>query len=282
MHTFFCRVLTSNHMTLTIIRLPGTMNPTVTELRTIAIDISSSSTAKVTPPPTFKRVLGQATESTAGDLSEASSISSYSSSDEEEEQEDQTTIDFHETVESSQPRKSILKISSEEIPVCTRRSSWKILPQPDMESIRKNVKLAAVNEDEKRLDKKSIVRFEQVWIREYAQTLGDNPSVSYGPPITLDWFFQEMEPISLEAYEAYRGPRRRTLRQMCMNYYTRRNLLLWIYSLEESALKKATKEAERCKRERAITKYFLPCSKVEDFIMSAGRKAKRAVTKEKA
>ena len=270
-------------MTLTIIRLPGTMNPTVTESRTIAIDISSSSTAKVTPP-TFKRVLGEATESTAGDLSEASSISSYSSSDEEEEQEEQTTIEFHETVESFQSRKSILKISSEEIPVCTRRSSWKILPQPDMENIRKNVKLlAAVKEDEKRLDKKkSNVRFEQVWIREYAQTLGDNPSVSYGPPITLDWLFQEMEPISLEAYEAYRGPRRRTLRQMCLNYYTRRNLLMWIYSLEESALKKATQEAKRCKRERAITKYFLPCSKVEDFIMSAGRKAKRAVTKEKA
>jgi hypothetical protein len=260
-------------MALTI-RLPGTMNLTATESKTVAIDITEipSSTEKVTA--TFQG-LGEATDSTAGDLSEASSISS-SSSFVEEEQEELTTVKLFETLASSQLRKSILKVSAEEIPVCTRPSSWKILPQPDMESIRKSVKLAAVKEGEKPHSRKSNVRFEQVRIREYEQTLGDNPSVTYGPPITLDWLFQEMEPISLEAYEAHRSPRR-SLQQMCLNYYQRRNLLMWIYSLEESALKKATKEAERCKRERAITKYFLPYSKVEDFVTSAGRKVKRFV-----
>jgi hypothetical protein len=52
---------------------------------------------------------------------------------------------------------------------------------------------------------------------------------------------------------------------------------MWIYDLEEAALKKATKDVDRIKRERAFTRYLLPCSKVEDFVTSAGRKAKRVV-----
>jgi hypothetical protein len=273
-------------MTLTI-RLPDTMNPSTAEPMSVAIDMVdiSAGTEKVAND-TFRTLH---TEYTAGDLSEASSISSSSSlSDDEQEdinicdeprvfdhnQDEKKSVKIFEPLVSSQPRKSILKVSAEEIPICSHRSSWKTLPQPDMESIRKSV--VAVKVGERPVRRKSSVEFSQIRIREYEQTLGDNPSVSYGPPITLDWEFEEKEPISLEHFEAHRPPRR-SIRHLCLNYYTRRNLLMWIYKLEEDALEKATKEVDRIKRERAVTKCFLPCSKVEDFFTSAGRKAKRVV-----
>jgi hypothetical protein len=271
-------------MTLTL-RFPGTMNPSSSDSSSVAMDVPdiSAGTEKVANN-TFRTLHS---ESTAGDFSEASSISSRSSlSDDEQEdikicdeprvldanQDETKSVMIFDPLVSSQPRKSILKGSAAEIPICSRRSSWKTLPQPDMESIRKNFVAAKVGERPVR--SKSSVEFSQIRIREYEQTLGDNPSVSYGPPITLDWNFEEKEPISLEQYEAQRPPRR-SVRHLCLSYYTRRNLLMWIYNLEEAALKKATKEVDRIKRERALTMYLLPCSKVEDFVTSAGRKAKR-------
>jgi hypothetical protein len=257
----------------------------------VAIDMTDFAAATEKVANDRFRTLGEVTLSTAGDLSEAFSISSTNSlSDErqdeiklydesrvvDESQDETENNKVYEPLAPSQPRKSILKMTAEEIPICSRRSSWKILPQPDMASIRKSA--AIVKESTKPVRNKSNVEFTQIRIREYEQTLGDNPSVSYGPPITLDWNFRELEPVSLEEYEIRRSsPTRRNVRQLCLNYYTRRNLLMWIYNFEESALKMATKEADRVKRGRAVTKCFLPISKVEDLVTSAGRKAKRAV-----
>lgn len=276
----------ANQMTFTL-RLPRTMNPSNSESLSVVIDVPDISvgTEKVAND-TFRTL---ESESTAGDVSEAFSVSSSSSlSDDEQEnikicveprvldenQGEKNNVKIFEPLVSSQLRKSILKISAEEIPICSRRSSWKTLPQPDMESIR-NISVG-VKVGERPVRRKSGVEFSQIRIREYEQTLGDNPSVSFGPPITLDWKFEEREPVSLEQYEAQRPPRR-SIRHLCLSYYTRRNLLMWIYDLEEAALKKATKDVDRIKRERAFTRYLLPCSKVEDFVTSAGRKAKRVV-----
>jgi hypothetical protein len=137
----------------------------------------------------------------------------------------------------------------------------------------------SVSQKETRPKKRSSnVGFASVQIREYDQTIGDNPSVSYGPPISLDWEYTQLESVTLEQYEAHRAPRR-TLRQMCMNYYTRRNVLTFKCGYQEEEVKMASKEADKCKRERAVTKYFLPYAKVEDFVSSAGRKAKRGFKK---
>ena len=49
------------------------------------------------------------------------------------------------------------------------------------------------------------VSFSHLRIREYAITLGDNPSVSSGPPVTLDWAYDPHEKTApVEAFEAVR------------------------------------------------------------------------------
>lgn len=205
-------------------------------------------------------------------LSEASSTESLSP----DELED--AVCFKPLLSSLPPsrRSSILKPSSEEIPLNLKSKAFKTLPPPDMSKIKSHASVAI--EETRPKKHLSDVSFASVQIREYDQTIGDNPSVSYGPPISLDWDYTQLESVTLEHYEAHRGPRR-TLRQMCMNYYTRRNVLTFKWGYPEEQVKMASKQADKCKRERAVTKYFLPYAKVEDFVSSAGRKAKRGFQK---
>lgn len=221
-------------------------------------------------------------------LSETSStVSSYEENEDDEELEDTTRMReqekpcFKPLVSSSQRkiRSSILKPSSEEIPINLKGKPFKSLPPPDMSKVQRLSSTVIVEEEEERQQQKcSNVGFASVQIREYDQTIGDNPSVSYGPPISLDWEYTQLESVTLEQYEAHRAPRR-TLRQMCMNYYTRRNVLTYKFGYEEDEVKAASKQADKAKRERAVTKYFLPYAKVEDFVTSAGRKTKRGFRK---
>jgi hypothetical protein len=178
--------------------------------------------------------------------------------------------------------KSCLKKSAscQDIPICTKSRSWNVLPVPEIikketaSSTASPVFVERNNRRQRHMPRK--VSFDRIVVREYDQTLGDNPCVCYGPPITLDWKYEEMEAISVEDWEGARGERR-CPREMLMNYYTRRNLLMWVYGFSEQELKKAKREAEKVQRQRAVTKYFTPMLKVEDVMESAARKAKRVV-----
>ena len=169
----------------------------------------------------------------------------------------------------------------EEIPVKQGRCTWKQLPKLDLEKIRsvtrgisepapQSPQLAA----DTQVRRQSSVVFHEVVIRNYDQTIGDNPSVSYGPPISLDWAFEENEPILLDDYENNRGPRRNT-RQMILNYYNRRNLLMWRCGATEEELKQAEKDVNKIKNSRSLTKALLPAQKLEEALQSFGRKTKR-------
>ena len=46
-----------------------------------------------------------------------------------------------------------------------------------------------------------VVQFSTVHIRQYSLCLGDNPSVSEGPPISLDWNYGDERSYKLEEYE---------------------------------------------------------------------------------
>ena len=52
------------------------------------------------------------------------------------------------------------------------------------------------------------VTFDSLHVREHAVILGDNPSVSSGPPLTISWEAQASLHLSLDEYEASRPPRR--------------------------------------------------------------------------
>lgn len=52
------------------------------------------------------------------------------------------------------------------------------------------------------------VQFSFVEIIELPYTLGDNPSVSGGPPVAASWQSQKRTSLDLEFFELYRPPRR--------------------------------------------------------------------------
>ena len=50
------------------------------------------------------------------------------------------------------------------------------------------------------LSQKKSVRFSDITVREYPMILGDNPAVSCGPPVTIDWQYSSEECLSIDEY----------------------------------------------------------------------------------
>jgi len=124
---------------------------------------------------------------------------------------------------------------------------------------------------------KSKVRWGSVLVRDYPIILGDNPCCSCGPPVTLDWEYQEYKPLDVDTYE-FAHPPRRSFRELARNYYQRKSVL-YLAGFTESDFKQTKKEVNRVKFQRGITrsvamKYPL-LLKVDDAVESAGRKCKR-------
>lgn len=136
----------------------------------------------------------------------------------------------------------------------------------------------SLDESENVITKKR-VSFDAVNIRSYQQTMGDNPAVSYGPPIQLDWDYEEHDSIDIDSYEACRGLSRRNLRQMATSYYQRKTFLEREYGFTEEETRQAKKDANKIKFRREVTKSLLPYMHVEHAIESVGRKVKRMVSK---
>jgi len=176
---------------------------------------------------------------------------------------------------SSMKKSSSYGCLTDEIPICMKNSSYKTLPKPDMSSSTSMSSFFQNKDDTPRI--KRNVSFSNIRMRNYPLILGDNPSVSYGPPTTLDWHFEETNEINLEAYEEHRAPRRRP-REMLLNYYQRKAILEQSGHSEEE-MKKAKRQAERVKRQRSATKSMVQFMVVENAVQSAARKAKRAVKK---
>eukprot|EP00533_Pseudo-nitzschia_delicatissima_P000049 CAMPEP_0116084142 /NCGR_PEP_ID=MMETSP0327-20121206/3647_1 /TAXON_ID=44447 /ORGANISM="Pseudo-nitzschia delicatissima, Strain B596" /LENGTH=313 /DNA_ID=CAMNT_0003575073 /DNA_START=148 /DNA_END=1089 /DNA_ORIENTATION=- len=106
---------------------------------------------------------------------------------------------------------------------------------------------------------KKIVRFCNVHLREYGTCLGDNPSVSRGAPLSLDWDVKTNLMYSIDTFEksehysANLKPidERETLKRL--SSFERLQLLLSLgYSRKE--IKGATEEVERIKAQRFRTK----------------------------
>ena len=123
------------------------------------------------------------------------------------------------------------------------------------------------------------IHFGEVLVRDYAMILGDNPCVTYGPPVTIDWDYVEYNALPVDEYEFHRPPRR-CLRQMGMNYYRRKHLLT-LAGHTEDEFKIVKKEVKKIKSNRYLTKQLAsyPVVKLEATIESALRKCRR-ITKD--
>jgi len=98
--------------------------------------------------------------------------------------------------------------------------------------------------------------FSTLKIREYPITLGDNPGGLRGPPISLDWGYDEEQTqvIPLETYEDTRPPRRKRA-EMYIPDSLRRWRLLQERRCSLQEMDKAAKAAEvvRKQRKKSIT-----------------------------
>lgn len=161
------------------------------------------------------------------------------------------------------------------------KKNWMCLPPPELQELPAYTATASANENISRNNESKRVGFNTVLIRSYKQTMGDNPCVSYGPPIQLDWEYEQHDGVDIDSFESQRVFSRRGFRQLCMNYYQRRALLTREYGFTEQELAQAKKDANKAKFRRAVTNHFLPMMNFEVALESAGRKAKRIIRKGK-
>jgi hypothetical protein len=92
------------------------------------------------------------------------------------------------------------------------------------------------------------VRWSTIDFYSHEMLLGDNPSVSSGPPLTISWKAHEHHPISIEEYEKFKPVRRRKS-EMLSPRQMREDLLMGA-GYNRSDLKEAATEAAAIRQMR--------------------------------
>lgn len=95
---------------------------------------------------------------------------------------------------------------------------------------------------------KKSVRFSTVRIQEYPYILGDNPSVSRGPPLSIGWTPMSSCNVDLDKYEAHVLPERRTRPEFTMDAEVRVRIL----GLSGFAIHEITEAAEAARQAKEL------------------------------
>jgi hypothetical protein len=103
--------------------------------------------------------------------------------------------------------------------------------------------------------KKHRVQFSNIEMRFYNRILGDNPAVEYGPPIQLDWSYNDQNIFltSIDEYETHRLPRR-TRRQLAMSEGTRWNLMIHQFGYTHDEITECANKVKKIKKQREKSK----------------------------
>lgn len=131
------------------------------------------------------------------------------------------------------------------------------------------------------------VRFDTIYIRCYDQTIGDNPTVSIGTPISLDWHYSVEEPMPIDDFEATRAGNRQKgshgaiMRRLALNYFQRRSRLIYYWGFSEEEVDEAEKAVDKARRQRNFTSSISDFWWLEDIVRTAGRKVKRLVIRKR-
>lgn len=125
---------------------------------------------------------------------------------------------------------------------------------------------------------KGRISFKSVGIREYARTVGDNPSCSSGPPVSISWEYRALEEISLDEYEQNRPPRRSHF-EMVLPRKIRHNMLRQEWDVTQREIAESVRRNVKVKNQRKATVNNLgKATKVEEILESTGRKIRRMIT----
>jgi len=123
--------------------------------------------------------------------------------------------------------------------------------------------------------------FDKICIREYSRTVGDNPSCSSGPPVSLSWDYNILGDIDLDFYEQERPPRR-VQNEMILPRNMREDLLKFECNISRKEITDSVRQNLRVKNQRRTTLNNLgKATKFEEAMESASRKLKRFVNREK-
>lgn len=121
------------------------------------------------------------------------------------------------------------------------------------------------------------VAFGRVLVREYARCVGDNPSCSSGPPISLDWAYLEAQAYNLDEYESDK-PDKRSKKEFYLPAVKRKDILSVEWQCSEEEMRKARREAtyvQYCREKSAFTG-SRAAAKEAAFLRKANRKLVKA------
>lgn len=125
------------------------------------------------------------------------------------------------------------------------------------------------------------LQFDKINIREYSRTVGDNPSCSSGPPVSISWEYNILGEIGLDEYESTRPPRR-VQNQMILPRGMREDMLRFEWNASRKEITESVRRNVRVKNQRRTTVNNLgKAMKFEEAMESASRKLKRFVKRQK-
>ena len=105
----------------------------------------------------------------------------------------------------------------------------------------------------------SSVSFSSVSVRSHSQTLGDHPCCHRGPPIALDWQYEDYRPILVDDWETYRvRDGGANSEKMYIPPHFRRNVLEYRYGHSREETTEAARVAKMARRRRSMTRTMQP------------------------
>lgn len=117
------------------------------------------------------------------------------------------------------------------------------------------------------------VSFQTIEIKEYNIVLGDHPSVTIGPPITIEWKPVSSQILTVDEYEdAFQGERRRG-QELRLPESIRKSFLTGHHSEEEIA--RARKQVRKVQAQRNMTHAMSDFDGMVGLLQSAERKYKK-------
>ncbi|KAL7579500.1 hypothetical protein ACA910_007877 [Epithemia clementina (nom. ined.)] len=125
-----------------------------------------------------------------------------------------------------------------------------------------------ISNDKKHKEKLNVT-FTTIEIREYARTIGDNPSCTSGPPVAISWEYAPSTTLSLDDYEDGRPPRRTNI-EMILPRDLRQRMLRKEWDVTQSQIAAQVRTNIKIKNQRRTTVNNLDKSnKVEEAVESA-------------
>lgn len=126
---------------------------------------------------------------------------------------------------------------------------------------------------------KRSVQFTCVTVRNYNRILGDNPSCSKGPSISIGWQYNSyVAKMSIDKFEAIRYPyRASSTKSMMLSRYEREEILKDL-GYARSDIADAVRKNQKVKSQRRTTVNNLCYSRAEEAVEKVTRKMKAIVT----